>query len=197
MARCLTAAGAVRATSSTTPTATASLPEGSAFTMARSVLAATVLPASGGGTERQVQLIRDFTRTSCLPPRPICPSSPMRWRGKGSQAEANGLRLAVFGAEPCSEALRAEIEMRLGVDRSRFLRSVGSDGTGRRTGARRRSWKPRPLGGSFLSGDHRSRNRARASRWRNRRARPHHAHEGRHAGDPLSHARPDRAASAH
>jgi phenylacetate-CoA ligase len=78
-------------------------------------LGATVLPVSGGATERQVQLIRDFRPSILLatPSYMLVIADELTRQGIGP--EANGLRLAVFGAEPCSEALRTEIETRLGV----------------------------------------------------------------------------------
>ncbi len=76
-------------------------------------LGATVLPVSGGATERQVQLIRDLSPTVLL-------ATPSYMLVIADELERQGirdttLRLAIFGAEPASESLRAEIEARLGV----------------------------------------------------------------------------------
>jgi phenylacetate-CoA ligase len=76
-------------------------------------LGATVLPVGGGATERQVQLIRDLRPTILFatPSYMLVIADEMARQGIGASA----LRVAVFGAEPASEALRAEIEARLGV----------------------------------------------------------------------------------
>jgi phenylacetate-CoA ligase len=78
-------------------------------------LGATVLPVSGGGTERQVQLIHDFRPDILLatPSYMLAIADEVARRGLG--ASELGLRLAIFGAEPASEALRTEIEARLGI----------------------------------------------------------------------------------
>jgi phenylacetate-CoA ligase len=76
-------------------------------------LGATVLPVSGGATERQVQLIRDLRPAVLLatPSYMLVIADELARQG----IRDTGLRLAIFGAEPASESLRAEIEARLGV----------------------------------------------------------------------------------
>ena len=76
-------------------------------------LGATVLPVSGGATERQVQLIRDLGPTILLatPSYMLVIADELDRQG----IRKTGLRLAIFGAEPSSESLRVEIEARLGV----------------------------------------------------------------------------------
>ena len=76
-------------------------------------LGATVLPVSGGATERQVQLIRDLRPAVLLatPSYMLVIADELARQG----IRGTGLRLAIFGAEPASESLRAEIEARLGV----------------------------------------------------------------------------------
>jgi phenylacetate-CoA ligase len=102
-------------------------------------LGATVLPVSGGGTERQVQLIRDFRPSMLLatPSYMLVIADAMERQGiSGSDC---GLRLAIFGAEPSSEALRAEIEARIGVDAfdSYGLSEVMGPGVAQETAATR------------------------------------------------------------
>ncbi len=78
-------------------------------------LGATVLPVSGGGTERQVQLICDLRPTILLATPSYMLVIADELGRQGIAARQTGLRLAIFGAEPSSESLRAEIEARLGV----------------------------------------------------------------------------------
>ena len=78
-------------------------------------LGCTVVPMSGGGTERQVSLIRDFGAN-------ILCATPSYALNIAEVAEASGfdlrrspLRCGVFGAEPWSEALRRDLQQRLGI----------------------------------------------------------------------------------
>ena len=64
-------------------------------------LGCAIIPVSGGFTERQVQLITDFK------PDII---------GLGLDARQSSLRIALCGAEPWTEAMRAEIERRFNLD---------------------------------------------------------------------------------
>ena len=115
MARCLEVAGAVGGDLVHNAYGYGLFTGGLGFHYGAERLGATVLPVSGGATERQVQLIRDFRPNVLLatPSYMLVIADELTRQGIG--AEANGLRLAIFGAEPCSEALRTEIETRLGV----------------------------------------------------------------------------------
>ena len=78
-------------------------------------LGATVVPMSGGATERQVMLIRDFgARVLCATPSYALNIAEVAER-EGIDLRASGLAVGVFGAEPWSEAMRREIEERLGL----------------------------------------------------------------------------------
>jgi phenylacetate-CoA ligase len=78
-------------------------------------LGCTVVPASGGQTERQVQLIRD------LEPRIICctPSYMLvlaeALERTGVDPRTTSLEIGIHGAEPWSEELRCEIERRFDI----------------------------------------------------------------------------------
>ena len=78
-------------------------------------LGATVLPVSGGATERQALLIRDLRPSVLLATPSYMLVIADELERQGIAARETGLRLAIFGAEPASEPLRAEIEARLGV----------------------------------------------------------------------------------
>ena len=78
-------------------------------------LGATVVPMSGGSTERQVMLIRDFgARVLCATPSYALNIAEVAER-EGLDLRNTSLQVGVFGAEPWSEALRREIEQRLGL----------------------------------------------------------------------------------
>lgn len=79
-------------------------------------LGATVIPMSGGQTEKQAQLIRDFRPDMIM----VTPSYCLNLieeleRQMGGDARECSLRVGVFGAEPWTGAMRHEIERRLGI----------------------------------------------------------------------------------
>ena len=78
-------------------------------------LGATVIPVSGGMTERQVQLMRDFKPDilMCTPSYALVIADEFVRQGLDpSQCSA---RVGIFGAEPWTESMRAEIEGRFGL----------------------------------------------------------------------------------
>ncbi|HUH00785.1 MAG TPA: phenylacetate--CoA ligase PaaK, partial [Kofleriaceae bacterium] len=79
-------------------------------------LGCTVVPMSGGMTERQVQLIADFEPDIMM----VTPSYMLaigdEFARQGLDARASSLRIGIFGAEPWTEAMRAEIEQRFAMD---------------------------------------------------------------------------------
>ncbi|MEV7415901.1 phenylacetate--CoA ligase PaaK [Streptomyces sp. NPDC089919] len=79
-------------------------------------LGCTVIPASGGMTERQVRLILDFEPEVIM----VTPSYMLtlldEMERQGVDPRATSLRTGVFGAEPWTEEMRREIEERLGID---------------------------------------------------------------------------------
>jgi phenylacetate-CoA ligase len=78
-------------------------------------LGATVVPMSGGATERQVLLIRDFSaRVLCATPSYALNIAEVAER-EGKDLSSSTLEIGIFGAEPWSEAMRREIEARLGL----------------------------------------------------------------------------------
>jgi phenylacetate-CoA ligase len=76
----------------------------------------TVIPASGGMTARQVQLIRDFRPEIIM----VTPSYMLtlldEFEKQGVDPRATSLRVGIFGAEPWTEEMRREIEERAGID---------------------------------------------------------------------------------
>ena len=80
------------------------------------LLGATVIPASGGMTARQVQLINDFRPEVIM----VTPSYMLtildEFERQGVDPRASSLRVGIFGAEPWTEQLRREIEERLDLD---------------------------------------------------------------------------------
>jgi phenylacetate-CoA ligase len=78
-------------------------------------LGATVVPVSGGMTERQVVLLQDFgARVLCATPSYALNIAEVAER-EGVDLRKGSLEVALCGAEPWSEAMRREIQVRLGV----------------------------------------------------------------------------------
>jgi len=75
-------------------------------------LGCTVVPVSGGGTERQVRLITDFRPDVIL----VTPSYMLvlldEMERQGVDPRATSMKVGVFGAEPWTEQMRQEIEQR-------------------------------------------------------------------------------------
>ncbi|GAB4533539.1 MAG: phenylacetate--CoA ligase [Amphiplicatus sp.] len=79
-------------------------------------LGCTVIPMSGGQTEKQVRLICDFEPDVIM----VTPSYMLAildaFRREGLDPRRSSLKIGVFGAEPWSEAMRAEIEEAFDLD---------------------------------------------------------------------------------
>lgn len=77
---------------------------------------ASVIPASGGNTKRQVMLMQDFGTTvlTCTPSYALFMHEVME--ELGLKASDLKLKSGVFGAEPWSENMRREIENKLEID---------------------------------------------------------------------------------
>jgi len=79
-------------------------------------LGCTVVPMSAGQTQKQVQLICDFEPDIIM----VTPSYMLviaeEFVRQGLDPTMSSLRLGIFGAEPWTEAMRREIETRMGID---------------------------------------------------------------------------------
>jgi phenylacetate-CoA ligase len=78
-------------------------------------LGCTVVPVSGGGTERQVTLINDFKATVlCATPSYALNIAEVAEK-MGCDLKHSSLRVGLFGAEPWSDAMRHDLQDRLGL----------------------------------------------------------------------------------
>jgi len=80
-------------------------------------LGCTVIPVSGGQTEKQVSLMIDLRpRILCVTPS-YCLNLVDEFERRGMiAAEASPVEIGVFGAEPWTDEMRKEIEARFGID---------------------------------------------------------------------------------
>jgi phenylacetate-CoA ligase len=76
-------------------------------------LGATVIPISGGNTERQLMVMQDFGVTAlCCTPSYFL---HLLERAREMKVDFSRLRVGVFGAEPWSEAMRQRIQAESGI----------------------------------------------------------------------------------
>jgi phenylacetate-CoA ligase len=79
-------------------------------------LGCTVVPVSGGQTEKQVQLICDFKPSIIM----VTPSYMLtlveEFTRQRIDPARSSLKVGIFGAEPWTEAMRRELETRAGLD---------------------------------------------------------------------------------
>ncbi len=80
------------------------------------LLGCTVVPVSGGQTARQVQLIGDFRPDIIMVTPSYMLAIAEEFARQGRDPRATSLRLGIFGAEPWTDAMRAQIETRFGID---------------------------------------------------------------------------------
>jgi phenylacetate-CoA ligase len=79
-------------------------------------MGATVIPASGGNTKRQIMMLQDFGTTvlTCTPSYSLYIAEVAE--EMGIDIKQLPLRIGVFGAEPWSDNMRNEIESKLNID---------------------------------------------------------------------------------
>ncbi len=78
-------------------------------------LGCTVVPVSGGMTERQVQLIKDFGPRVIMVTPSYFLSVLDEMEREGIDPATSSLQVGIFGAEPWTDAMRREIEQRAGM----------------------------------------------------------------------------------
>jgi phenylacetate-CoA ligase len=79
-------------------------------------LGCSVIPMSGGQTQKQVALINDLKPRIILVTPSYCLSLIDEMEAQGLDPRESSLEIGIFGAEPWSEKMRQQIEDRLGID---------------------------------------------------------------------------------
>ena len=81
-------------------------------------LGATVVPISGGNTERQLMLIKDFGTTilACTPSYAVNMADYAEKNKPDYDFKSTRLKAGIFGAEPSTENMRKMIETKIGID---------------------------------------------------------------------------------
>lgn len=78
-------------------------------------LGCTVVPMSGGQTEKQVQLINDFRPDAIMCTPSYLLTIADAFEKAGLDPRASSLKVAICGAEPWTESMRRELEQRLDI----------------------------------------------------------------------------------
>jgi len=78
-------------------------------------LGCTVIPMSGGQTEKQVQLIVDFRPRIIMVTPSYMLTIAEEMDRQGMDSRACSLEIGIFGAEPWTDSMRTEVERRLGL----------------------------------------------------------------------------------
>jgi phenylacetate-CoA ligase len=78
-------------------------------------IGAAVIPVSSGNTDRQLQIMREFGVTTLISTPSYAVYLGEIIAEKGIPLESLSLRRGCFGAEPWTDAMRVEIERRLGI----------------------------------------------------------------------------------
>ncbi len=79
-------------------------------------LGATVIPMSGGQTEKQVQLIQDFKPNIIMVTPSYMLAIAEEMERQGIDPKQSSLRIGIFGAEPWTPTMRQTIEAKLNLD---------------------------------------------------------------------------------
>jgi phenylacetate-CoA ligase len=79
-------------------------------------LGCTVVPMSGGQTQKQVQLICDFKPDIIMVTPSYLLAIAEEFVRQGLDPAASSMRIGILGAEPWTEAMRAQIEAVMGLD---------------------------------------------------------------------------------
>ena len=79
-------------------------------------LGCVVVPMSGGQTEKQVQLIVDLRPDIIMATPSYMLNIAEEFERQGLDPRECSLQVGIFGAEPWTDAMRAQIESRMGID---------------------------------------------------------------------------------
>lgn len=80
------------------------------------LLGCTVVPMSGGQTQKQVQLICDLEPRIIMVTPSYMLAIAEEFVRQGLEPAASSLRIGIFGAEPWTERMREQLEARFGID---------------------------------------------------------------------------------
>ncbi|HBT82853.1 MAG: phenylacetate--CoA ligase [Desulfuromonadales bacterium GWD2_61_12] len=78
-------------------------------------IGASVIPMGGGNSEKQIMIMQDYKTTALVGTPSYAITLADRMEKMGIDPKSLSLKVGLFGGEPWSEAMRREIEQRLGL----------------------------------------------------------------------------------
>jgi phenylacetate-CoA ligase len=78
-------------------------------------IGASVIPMGAGNTEKQIMIMQDYKTTALVSTPSYAVTIAERMEKMGVDPKSLSLKVGLFGGEPWSEAMRREIESRLGI----------------------------------------------------------------------------------
>ena len=120
MARCMTMAGVRRGMLIHNTNGYGLFTGGLGFHQGGERIGATVVPVSGGRTARQAMLLRDLQAQVLVATPSYALAIAQGLAQDGTEPAATALNLGLFGGEPWSEAMRAQLEQALGITALNF-----------------------------------------------------------------------------
>ena len=79
------------------------------------MIGASVIPMGAGNTEKQIMIMQDYKTTALVSTPSYAVTLAERMERMGVDPKSLSLKVGLFGGEPWSEAMRREIESRLGI----------------------------------------------------------------------------------
>ncbi|GAB3698684.1 AMP-binding protein [Corynebacterium nasicanis] len=79
-------------------------------------LGATAIPTSGGQTDRQLEIMRDFEPDAIVGTPSYMLNVLDRMRANGMDPRDSSIRVGIFGSEPWTEGMRLDLEAGFGID---------------------------------------------------------------------------------
>ena len=164
-------------------------------------LGCTVIPISGGQTERQIQLIQDFKPDAILATPTYLLTIADAMAHMGIDPASTSLKFAVLGAEPWTEEMRHELEVTMNIKACDIyglseVMGPGVAGEAVETQDGSHIWEDhfRP---EIIDAFNPVVGKESPARRRTRRTRLHLTHQGSAADHPLPHQGPHPAAARH
>src|SRR5690606_403673 len=79
-------------------------------------LGATAIPMSGGQTDKQLEIMRDFEPDALVGTPSYMLNVRDRMRANGMDPRGSSIRVGIFGSEPWTEGMRKDLEEGFGID---------------------------------------------------------------------------------
>ena len=157
------------------------------------LMGCTVIPMSGGQTEKQAQLIQDFDPDIVMVTPSYMLSIADELERQGVDCRKLRLRVGIFGAEPWTDSMRANLEQRLDIDAVDIYGLSEVMGPGVAQECVETKDGPTIWEDHFYPGDHRPADGRGIAGWRGGRTGVHQSYQGSPARSALPYPGPEPA----